>query len=230
MGDLLRIDLTTGTTREETIPAERLRTLLGGKGIGARMLLEEVGPEVDPLGPENKLIFTTGPLSGTQMPGSNRYGVFFLSPQTGGYGEAYSGGNLAPQFAGTGYKVVVLEGSAPEPVFVEVAEGRAALHPADRPLGDGHLRGGGAHQGARRRPEGAGLRHRSRRREPAALRLHREQQVAQPRQRRRRRRHGVEERQGRRLPRGAQACGRAPRRLQGPHPRDGRGRRRTIPR
>ena len=130
MADLLRIDLTTGTTREESIPEERLRTLLGGKGMGARMLLEEVGPKVDPLGPENKLIFTTGPLSGTQMPGSNRYGVFFLSPLTGGYGEAYAGGNLAPQFAGTGYKVVVLEGRSPAPVFVEVAEGRASLHPA----------------------------------------------------------------------------------------------------
>jgi len=130
MGDLLRIDLTTGATREENIPEARLRTLIGGKGVGARMLLEEVGPEVDPLGPGNKLIFTTGPLSGTQMPGANRYGVFFLSPLTGGYGEAYAGGNLAPQFAGTGYKVVVLEGASPEPVFVEVAEGRAALHPA----------------------------------------------------------------------------------------------------
>jgi len=130
MGDLLRVDVTTGTTREEDIPGERLRTLLGGKGIGARMLLEEVGPEVDPLGPGNKLIFTTGPLSGTQMPGANRYGVFFLGPLTGGYGEAYAGGNLAPQFAGTGYKVVVLEGRADAPVFVEVAEGRAVVHPA----------------------------------------------------------------------------------------------------
>ena len=64
------------------------------------------------------------------MPGRNRYAVFFLSPQTGGYGEAYSGGKLAPQFAGTGYKVVVLEGSSPRPVFVEIAEGRVTLHPA----------------------------------------------------------------------------------------------------
>ncbi len=230
MGDLLRIDLTTGTTREEDIPEERLRTLLGGKGIGARMLLEEVGPEVDPLGPENKLIFTTGPLSGTQMPGSNRYGVFFLSPLTGGYGEAYAGGNLAPQFAGTGYKVVVLEGRSPTPVFVEVAEGRAALHPAADLWGADTYAAEEAHQGARRRRQGAGLRDRSRRREPAALRLHREQQVAEPRQGRRRRGDGVQERQGRRLSRGAQACGRAPRRLARADPRDGRRQRRTIPR
>ena len=128
MGDLLRIDLTTGETREETIPEERLRTLIGAKGIGARMLLEEVAAETDPLGPDNKLIFAIGPISGTQMAGSNRYGVFFLSPLTGGYGEAYSGGRVTPQFAGTGYKVVVLEGKAAKPVFVEVNEGGAVVH------------------------------------------------------------------------------------------------------
>ena len=130
MGDLLRIDLTSGTAHESSIPAERLRTLIGGKGIGARMLLEEVGPEIDPLGPDNKLIFATGPITGTKMPGSNRYAAFFLSPLTGGYGESYAGGNLASQFARSGYKVVVLEGRAPQPVFVEVAEGRAVIHPA----------------------------------------------------------------------------------------------------
>jgi aldehyde:ferredoxin oxidoreductase len=130
MGDLLRIDLTSGEISESNIPAQHLRTMIGGKGIGTRMLLDEVGPQVDPLGPDNKLIFTTGPISGTKMPGSNRYGAFFLSPLTGGYGESYAGGSLAPQFARTGYKVVVLEGKAPQPVFVEVAEGRAVIHPA----------------------------------------------------------------------------------------------------
>jgi aldehyde:ferredoxin oxidoreductase len=130
MGDLLRIDLATGEVREEAIPEERLRALIGAKGIGARMLLEEIAPETDPLGPDNKLIFAIGPISGTQMAGSNRYGVFFLSPLTGGYGECYSGGKLTPQFAGTGYKVVVLEGKAARPVFVEVREGGGVVHDA----------------------------------------------------------------------------------------------------
>jgi aldehyde:ferredoxin oxidoreductase len=130
MGDLLRIDLTSGAVREEELSAEFLAEAVGGKGVGARLLLDEVAPGVEPLSPENKLIFATGPISGTSMPGSNRYGVFFLSPQTGGYGEAYSGGNVAPQFAGTGYKVVVLEGRAAGPVVVEVAEAGARLHPA----------------------------------------------------------------------------------------------------
>jgi aldehyde:ferredoxin oxidoreductase len=131
MGDLLRIDLTTGTSREETVPPDLIREYIGGKGIGSHYLLEEVAPSVDPLGPDNKLIFVAGPLAGTQMLGSNRYGLFFLSPLTGGYGEAYSGGNLAPQFAKTGYKVVIVEGRAAGPVYLEVTEQGARILPAD---------------------------------------------------------------------------------------------------
>jgi aldehyde:ferredoxin oxidoreductase len=131
MGDLLRIDLTTRTTSEETIPPELMRTHIGAKGVATRYLLDEVGPDVDPLGAHNKLIFATGPLSGTKMMGANRYAVYFASPLTGGYGECYSGGNLTPQFAATGYKLVIVEGAADSPVFLEVSDEGAKIHPAD---------------------------------------------------------------------------------------------------
>ena len=131
MGDLLRIDLTSGNATEETIAPELIRDYIGGRGIGTHYLLEEVGPEVDPLSPANKLIFVTGPISGTNMFGGNRYGVHYLSPLTGGYGECTSGGNVAPQFARTGYKVVIVQGAADAPVYLEVSEDGAAVHPAD---------------------------------------------------------------------------------------------------
>jgi aldehyde:ferredoxin oxidoreductase len=131
MGDLLRIDLTTRTASEETIPPQLIRDYIGAKGLGTHYLLNEVGPEVDPMGPQNKLIFAHGPLAGTKMMGSNRYAVYFASPLTGGYGEAYSGGNLTPQFAATGYKLVILEGAADSPVFLEISEEGATIHPAD---------------------------------------------------------------------------------------------------
>ena len=131
MGDLLRIDLTTRTSTEETLSPELLRGYIGAKGIGSHLLLEEVPPEVDPVGPQNKLIFTAGPMAGTAMLGSNRYAVYFASPLTGGYGEAYSGGNLAPQFARTGYKVVILEGKADAPVYLEVTDKGVSFHAAD---------------------------------------------------------------------------------------------------
>src|SRR5665647_597004 len=91
MGDLLRIDLTTRTSREETVPPELIKELIGAKGLGTHYLCEEVGPEVEPLGPEAKLIFAIGPMAGTTMLGSNRYGLFFVSPLTGAYCECYSG-------------------------------------------------------------------------------------------------------------------------------------------
>jgi len=131
MGDLLRIDLTTRTSREETLAPELVRDYIGAKGIGTHLLLEEVPPTVEPLSPQNKLIFTAGPTAGSTMLGSNRYSVYFLSPLTGGYGEAYSGGNLAPQLARTGYKVVIVEGRADTPVYLEVSDQGVEFHPAD---------------------------------------------------------------------------------------------------
>ncbi len=130
MGDLLRIDLTTRTTSEEAVPPQLIKELIGAKGIGTHYLMREVGPEVDPLSPGNKLIFTVGPMGGTTMLGSNRYSVYFASPLTGGYGECYSGGNLTPQFARTGYKVVIVGGKADAPVYLEISEEGATLHDA----------------------------------------------------------------------------------------------------
>jgi len=131
VGDLLRVDLSTRTVATEAIPEELVRDYVGGKGIGTHYLLDEVGPDVDPLGPANKLIFVTGPITGTTMFGSNRYGVHYLSPLTGGYGECTSGGNVAPQFARSGHSVVIVEGAADAPVYLEISEEGAAIHSAD---------------------------------------------------------------------------------------------------
>ena len=131
MGDLLRIDLTTRTFREETVPPELVRDFIGAKGLGTHYLCSEVGPQVEPLAPAAKLIFAIGPMAGTNMLGSNRYGLFFVSPLTGAYCECYSGGNLAPQFAKTGYKVVIVEGKADGHVYLEISEEGVAFHSAE---------------------------------------------------------------------------------------------------
>jgi aldehyde:ferredoxin oxidoreductase len=130
MGDLLRIDLTTRTSTQETVPPELIKELIGPKGVGTYYLSQEVGPEVDPLSPQAKLIFVSGPMAGTPMLGSNRYALYFASPLTNGYGEAYSGGNLAPQFAKTGFKVVIVEGKADGPVYLEISEAGVEFHDA----------------------------------------------------------------------------------------------------
>ena len=131
MGDLLRIDLTTRTSTEETVPPELVKELIGVKGIGTHYLCEEVGPEIDPLSPQAKLIFVVGPMAGTSMLGSNRYALYFASPLTNAYCECYSGGYLALQFAKTGYKVVIVEGKADGRVYLEVSEQGVSFHSAE---------------------------------------------------------------------------------------------------
>jgi aldehyde:ferredoxin oxidoreductase len=131
MGDLLRIDLSTRSSTEESVPPELIKELIGVKGIGTHYLCEEVGPEVDPLSPQAKLIFVVGPMAGTAMLGSNRYALYFASPLTNAYCECYSGGNLAPQFAKTGYKVVIVEGKADGRVYLEISEQGVAFHSAE---------------------------------------------------------------------------------------------------
>ena len=130
MPKLLRVDLSKGSVREETIPEDIIRDYLGPKGICSRYLLDEVPPEIAPLSPGNKMIFSCGPLSGSAMAGTNRFGVYFISPLTGGFGESTSGGHLATQFARTGFRMVIIEGRSPHPVFLEVSEAGATIHPA----------------------------------------------------------------------------------------------------
>jgi aldehyde:ferredoxin oxidoreductase len=110
------IDATGKQWRKETITDDFLQAALGGKGLGAKLLLEKNPPEVDPLGPDNHLIFAIGPATGTAVWGSCRYGVFTKSPQTGFFSESYSGGTVGTRMAQTGYDAVVLSGASPEPV------------------------------------------------------------------------------------------------------------------
>jgi aldehyde:ferredoxin oxidoreductase len=85
---------------------------IGGKGLGAHLLLNELDKGVDPLSPASIIAFFTGPLTGTRAPSSNRYGAFFKSPLTGIWGESYAGGYLAPQMKRAGYDGIILTGKA----------------------------------------------------------------------------------------------------------------------
>ena len=82
---LLRINLNTQTYAEEDIPSEYEKKFIGGKGIGTAYLVQELEPHIDPLGPDNKFIITTGPLNGTSAPASSRYEIVTKSPLTGIY-------------------------------------------------------------------------------------------------------------------------------------------------
>jgi aldehyde:ferredoxin oxidoreductase len=130
MGKILRVNLSSGHIQENEIPASWARSFLGGAGLATKYLYEEVPPGVEALGPENKLIFMTGPLTGTPSASASRYSVVAKSPQTGLWGQANSGGNFGPALKWSGYDGVIFEGISAEPVYLQIVDGRAELRDA----------------------------------------------------------------------------------------------------
>lgn len=130
MGKILRVNLPAGTVSEENLPEEKMRKYLGGVGIATSYLYEEVPAGVDALGPDNKLIFMTGPLTGTASASSARYSVVAKSPLTGIWGHGNSGGNFGPMMKRSGYDGVIIEGISPKPVYLEISDGKAELKDA----------------------------------------------------------------------------------------------------
>ncbi|SFK82535.1 aldehyde:ferredoxin oxidoreductase [Halogranum rubrum] len=128
---ILRVDLTTQTVRSERVRERWLREYVGGKGLGARYLYEDVPAGADPLGPDNCLAFLLGPLSG-HLPGETRYAAVTKSPLTGAFLDSYSGGSFPARLAGSlGESLgLVVEGRASEPVVLVVDEGDARIEPA----------------------------------------------------------------------------------------------------
>ena len=134
-GKILWVDLTTRELREEEVPTELYQKFLGGYGLGVKYLYERLKPGVDPLGPDNILGFTTGPLNHTGALGCGRYTVVAKSPLTGTWGDANSGGYLAPALKSTGYDAIFFTGKSPKPVYLYLGNGSKELRDA------GHLWG-----------------------------------------------------------------------------------------
>jgi aldehyde:ferredoxin oxidoreductase len=138
-GRLLRVDLGTGKTWTTPLEAGWARRYLGGRGLGARILLDEVPGGCDPFGPENRLIVAMGPLAGTFAPGSGRFVVLAKSPATDGFGEAYTGGFVAHELKYAGYDGLVVQGTAAELVYLSVVNDRVEIRPASHLAGRGTL-------------------------------------------------------------------------------------------
>ncbi|HKK49899.1 MAG TPA: aldehyde ferredoxin oxidoreductase family protein [Alkalispirochaeta sp.] len=122
MGTLIRVNLTSGTISYEDTPMDLARLYIGGRGLGSRMFINEVSPQVDAFSPENKLIFMTGPLSNTTAPTGGRYMVITKSPLTGTIASSNSGGVWGAYLKKAGYDGIIFEGASPKPVFLSVSE------------------------------------------------------------------------------------------------------------
>src|SRR6185295_3074479 len=113
MDKLLRVNMTDLTVRDEPFPEEW--TYLCGRALSAKILLKEVDPTCDPLGPGNKVVIAPGVLSGSMAPTSGRMSVGAKSPLTGGIKEANSGGQAGQKLARLGYRAMIIEGKAKDP-------------------------------------------------------------------------------------------------------------------
>ena len=130
IGRILRVDLTTGELRDEPLNREYARAFVGGSGLAARYVYDLVDGVTDPLGPDNPLVFMTGPLVGTAMPSAGRCSVCGLSPLTRLWGESNTGGFFGPELRFAGYDGIIVIGQAEQPVWLSVVEGRPELHAA----------------------------------------------------------------------------------------------------
>ena len=130
-GQILRVDLTKGTHKVEPLNMEWANAYLGERGLGTKYLWEGMDPKADPMGPENMLIFATGPLTGTMASTSGRYAVLCKGPLTGAIACSNSGGKFGAELKFAGYDLLILEGRSPEPVYLHIVNDRVEILPAD---------------------------------------------------------------------------------------------------
>ena len=136
-GTILRVDLTNGKWKKESTPPELARDWLGGRGFGAYLLYNEVPKGADPLGPENKLIISSGPFSGLMIPGAGKCDWTTKSPLTGGYADASMGGHFTAELKYAGLDSIILEGISPKPVYLFIDDEKIEIRDASDLWGKG---------------------------------------------------------------------------------------------
>lgn len=125
---ILRINVSNKSYLVEPTDDSVLEKYLGGKGLATHLLLKNNPAGVDPLSSENNLVLAIGPVSGTRIWGSCRYGIYTKSPQTGFYSESYSGGTTADYMARAGYDAIIIQGASRDPVWLEIFEEGVRFH------------------------------------------------------------------------------------------------------
>lgn len=135
-GKFLDTNLSTGNIKEFVIPEEIYQRYVGGRGLGVWLLFNGLEPHADPLGPENVLLFITGPLTGAGIPAVNNLSICTKSPLTGAFINSSLGGNFAPKLKSCGYDGLILRGKSPKPVFIDITEGKWKIRDASKLWGN----------------------------------------------------------------------------------------------
>jgi aldehyde:ferredoxin oxidoreductase len=124
---ILRVDLSTASCDIEPLNMEWANAYLGSRGLGSKYLYEEMDPAVDALSAENKIIFATGPLTGTMASTSGRYTVVTKGALTGAIACSNSGGKFGGELKNAGYDMLIIEGKSDKPVYLHIENDRAEI-------------------------------------------------------------------------------------------------------
>jgi len=127
---LLRVSLTDRTIRRDPLPPAIYTRYIGGRGLGVKLLYDQVSRHTDPLSPDNLLIFSVGPLTATVAPTSGRFVVVTKSPLTGTVFDSHAGGFFGAELRRAGYAAILLEGRSPSPVYLWINDGEVELRDA----------------------------------------------------------------------------------------------------
>ena len=123
----VKVDLTGGRVEDFPISEAYFRRYIGGKCLGARLLLDLMPKGTDALAPESVIIINTGPLTGTGAPSTSRFNMSFKNVLTGGVASSNCGGQFGAMLRRAGYEGIILTGRAPSPVTVEICDGQVKL-------------------------------------------------------------------------------------------------------
>ena len=129
-GKILRVDLTKGTTEVTDYSEDIAKRFIGGRGLAIKLLWDELPQGADPVGPENMLIFATGPYTAFSIPNSGKMVIAAKSPLTGGYGDGNIGTRAAVNMRKCGLDAVVVTGKAEKPVYLYVEDDKAEIRDA----------------------------------------------------------------------------------------------------
>ncbi|MBW2121231.1 MAG: aldehyde:ferredoxin oxidoreductase, partial [Deltaproteobacteria bacterium] len=117
---ILTVDLSRGEIGRRSLDEAMVEKYIGGRGLAARILYDEIKAGAEPYSPDNRLLFITGPAAGTLVPTSARFAVGAKSPLTGTLSVGYAGGHLAPVLKYAGYDGILFKGKSPKPVYLVI--------------------------------------------------------------------------------------------------------------
>lgn len=130
-GTIARIDLTAGSVKKEALNPDLAKIFIGGRGLGSKIIYDEVDAKTDPFSPDNKLIFATGPLNGTFAPSASHYNIVTKGPLTGTIASCSSGGIFGPMLKYAGYDMIIVEGKADKPVYIWIKDDEIEIRSAE---------------------------------------------------------------------------------------------------